>query len=275
MKLSILSRAVRGLAALASVAALAGCFLTPGKFDSELILTKGGAFAFSYEGEITTMGLNQLASMEQPASFEAECTDDDLEPRECSAAEVEEQRADWQAEQEQEARQKEQFIKMFGGIDPADPEIAEKLVETLRKMRGWEAVSYRGDGIYDVRFKAEGMLTHSFLFPVVEDLPAPSYFVTATPRVDGRVRVQAPGFGGEQAGMGQGMSMMMAMGAMQDDQSASAEMVLPDGTFTIRTDGEILANNTDDGPVEDSGMKVLVWTVDPSSKTTPMALIGL
>ena len=68
---------------------------------------------------------------------------------------------------------------------------------------------------------------------------------------------------------------MMAMGAMQDDQSASAEMVLPDGTFTIRTDGEILANNTDDGPVEDSGMKVLVWTVDPSSKTTPMALIGL
>lgn len=275
MKLSILSRAVRGLAALASVAALAGCFLTPGKFDSELILTKGGAFAFSYEGEITTMGLNQLASMEQPASFEAECTDDDLEPRECSAAEVEEQRADWQAEQEQEARQKEQFIKMFGGIDPADPEIAEKLVETLRKMRGWEAVSYRGDGIYDVRFKAEGMLTHSFLFPVVEDLPAPSYFVTVTPRVDGRVRVQAPGFGGEQAGMGQGMSMMMAMGAMQDDQSASAEMVLPDGTFTIRTDGEILANNTDDGPVEDSGMKVLVWTVDPSSKTTPMALIGL
>ena len=55
MKISILSRAVRGLAAVASVAALGGCFLTPGKFDSELVLTKGGAFAFSYEGEITTM----------------------------------------------------------------------------------------------------------------------------------------------------------------------------------------------------------------------------
>lgn len=275
MKYTILSRAVRGLAAVASMAALAGCFLTPGKFDSELVLTKGGAFAFSYEGEITTMGLNQLANMDQPAAFEAECTEDDLEPRECTAAEVEEQRADWQAEQEQEARQKEQFIKMFGGIDPADPEIAEKLVGTLRKMRGWEAVSYRGDGIYDVRFKAEGVLTHSFLFPVVEDLPAASYFVTVTPRVDGRVRVQAPGFGGEQAGMGQGMSMMMAMGAMQDDQSASTDMVLPDGTFTIRTDGEILANNTDDGPAEESGIKVLVWTVDQTSKTAPMALIGL
>lgn len=275
MKLSILSRTIRGLAAVASVVALGGCFLTPGKFDSELVLTKGGAFAFSYEGEITTMGLNQLANMDQPASFEAECTDDDLEPRECSAAEVEEQRADWQAEQEQEARQKEQFIKMFGGVDPADPEIAEKLVETLRKMSGWEAVSYRGEGIYDVRFRVEGVLTHSFLFPVVEDLPAPSYFVTVTPRVDGRVRVQAPGFGGEQAGMGQGMSMMMAMGAMQDDQSVSDEIVLPDGTFTIRTDGAVLANNTDDGPMDESGMKVLVWPVDQTSKTAPMALIGL
>ena len=268
-------RRMRVLAAACGALALSGCFLTPGKFDSELVLTEGGVFAFSYEGEITTMGLNQLAAMGNNASFEAECFDDDMEPRDCTADEVTDQLANWEAEQDEDAREKEQFLKMFGGMDPSDPEVAAKLVAALRKMRGWEAVSYRGDGIYDVRYQTEGVLTHSFLFPVLEDMPAMTHFISVTPRTDGSVRVQAPGFGGEQAGMGQGLPMMMAMGAMQSGGEDAAKIVLPDGQFTIRTDGEILTNNTDEGPADEAGMKVLRWTVDESSKTAPTALIAL
>ena len=268
-------RVMRALVAACGALALSACFLTPGKFASELVLTRGGVFAFSYEGEITTMGLNQLAQMDRPAPFEAECLNDKGEPRDCSAAEVADQRAGWEAEQDEEAREKEQFLKMFGGMDPSDPEVAEKLVATLRKMRGWEAVSYRGDGIYDVRYRTEGVLTHSFLFPVLEDMPAMTHFVSATPRTDGSVRVQAPGFGGEQLGMVQGLPMMMAMGAMHNGEEEAAKIVLPDGQFTIRTDGDILTNNTEEGPVTEGGMKVLRWTVDESSKTVPTALIAL
>ncbi len=269
-------RALRGFVAACCALVLAACFLTPGKFASELVLTKGGAFAFSYEGEITTMGLNQLAAMGGNGVFQAACVDDDMEPRDCTAAETADQRAEWEAEQDKDAREKEQFLKMFGGIDPSDPEVAEKLVATLREMRGWDAVSYRGDGIYDVRYRTEGVLTHSFLFPVLEDMPAMTHFVSVTPRSDGSVRVQAPGFGGEQAGMGQGLPMMMAMGAMQNGgKEAAPEIVLPDGQFTIRADGEILTNNTEEGPVSEGGMKVLRWTVDETSKTAPTALIAL
>ncbi len=267
-------RVMRGFVAACGALALSACFLTPGKFDSELVLTKGGVFAFSYEGEITTMGLNQLAAMGNDASFEAECFGDDMEPRDCTADEVADQRADWEAEQEKDAREKEQFLKMFGGMDPGDPEIAAKLVATLRKMRGWEAVSYRGDGIYDVRYRTKGVLTHSFLFPVLEDMPAMTHFISVTPRTDGSVRVQAPGFGGEQAGMGQGLPMMMAMGAMQNRGEDAARIVLPDGQFTIRTDGEILTNNTEEGPAVEDGMKVLRWSVDESNKAAPTALIA-
>ncbi|ARU15597.1 hypothetical protein [Croceicoccus marinus] len=268
-------RVMRGIVAACGALALSACFLTPGKFESELLLTSGGVFAFSYEGEITTMGLNQLAQMGATQPFEASCADDGMEPRDCTAEEVEQQRAEWEAEQGEDAREREQFIKMFGGMDPSDPEIAEKLVATLRKMRGWEAVSYRGEGIYDVRYRTEGVLTHSFLFPVLEDMPGMTHFVSVTPRSDGSIRVQAPGFGGEQAGMGQGLPMMMAMGAMQDGDKDAAQIVLPDGQFTIRTDGQILTNNTDEGPVVEGDMKVLRWTVDESSKTAPTALIAL
>ncbi len=274
---STILRHARVAVLAAGALALSGCLFTPGKFTSELVLTKGGKFAFSYEGEISTMGLSQMAKMDQGEPFEAHCMDDEGEVRDCTDAESDEQYGEWEADQAKDAAEKQQFMKMFGGMDPSDPEIAAKLVDTLKKLRGWEQVSYRGDGIYDVSFKASGVLTHTFMFPIVEDMPPMGYFVSAIPRADGSVKVEAPGFGGDNGGMGPGsMGMMAAMGAMQQQGGEDmAEIVLPDGTFTIRTDGEILTNNTDDGPAMDGKMRVLSWTVDQTSDTAPMALIRL
>ena len=48
-----------------------------------------------------------------------------------------------------------------------------------------------------------------------------------------------------------------------------------DGRFVLTTDGEILANNTDEGPKVGPTGKRLEWKITPRDKVGPMALIGL
>ncbi|WP_066555131.1 hypothetical protein [Croceicoccus bisphenolivorans] len=261
----------------ASSLLLSGCLLTPGKFTSELTLKKGGGFAYTYDGEISMMGLTQLAKMDGKQTFEAECYDDDFEETTCTAEQEAEQRAEWEAEQAKEAAEKQQFVKMMGSLDPSDPESAEKLAETLRKQRGWSKVTHVGEGLFVVSYAISGNLTHGFVFPMVEKMPMVSPFVTALPRADGSVRVEADGFGGEQmSGMGPGLGMMSMMGAAGKKDDDAPAPVLPDGTFTIVTDGRILANNTDEGPeILGGDMQRLSWKVDVSRKSAPMALIAL
>lgn len=57
-------RRVTGVvAAAAGAALLSGCFMVPGKFESEMELMEDGSFTYSYDGEITLLGLTQLAQM--------------------------------------------------------------------------------------------------------------------------------------------------------------------------------------------------------------------
>lgn len=270
-------RRVAVAAVTASSLLLSGCLLTPGKFTSELVLKKGGAFSYSYDGEISMMGLSQLSSMGSDNEFAAECRDDNFEERPCTDDETAEQRERWEAEQANEASEKEQFVKMMGNIDPADPESADKLADVLRKQLGWKKVEHVGDGLFMVSYSVTGQLTHGFAFPMVEKMPAVTPFITVLPRADGSVRVEAEGFGGEaMPGMGPGMGMMAAMGASNNTDDGKPAPVLPDGTFTIVTNGRILANNTDEGPAGlPDGMQRLEWKVDGGSKSAPMALIAL
>jgi FtsP/CotA-like multicopper oxidase with cupredoxin domain len=48
-----------------------------------------------------------------------------------------------------------------------------------------------------------------------------------------------------------------------------------DGRFTLTTDGEIVANNTDEGPQAVAGGKSLTWTINNRTQAAPMALINL
>jgi hypothetical protein len=289
---------------------LAGCLLSPGKFTASLDIRKSGAFTYKYDGEIHLLALSKLAQMGQGASdevFKAECYDDEtFEQRDCTTEEEADQRKTWDEGAAARKTKKEQdaaaMRAMLGGIDPSDPAAAEELAAKLRRQVGWNRVDYKGDGLFDVSFSLTGKLDHDFLFPTFEGFPMANFFVTATRR-QGAVRIDAPGFG-PQAASNPFQAMMMSgmMGSadaanvadeaaadtaedmgeagdgVQPTGEATSEMPklpMADGTFTVTTDSEILANNTDEGATAGANGKTLTWSVNVRTKQAPTALIKI
>jgi len=269
---------------------LTGCLLTPGTFTSQLDLRKDGTFAYSYEGEIYLLALSKLAELGDAAdggddAFAARpCYDDETaEVRECTEEEVAQQKSEWERQAEARERERKEEAEMtsamLGGVDPSDPEAAQTLAERLRRQAGWETVEYKGDGLFEVSFRVSGNLDHDFVFPTIEGLPMSNFFVLVARRDGGAVRIDAPGFFA-QGGGNTFQGMMAGMTGALAEQEGSAEEDVPmipelNGTFRIVTDGEILANNTDEGPAETAEGRMLEWKVDKRTPAAPTALIRL
>ncbi len=288
---------IRRMGAAALVAALAmllsACLLAPGKFTSALDLRRDGRFSYSYQGEIFMLGLSKLAEMGQAEAkkpFVAKpCEDDNMDARKCTAAELAEQKQTWADEQRaaaDKARKDAESMKaMMGGIDPTNPKAAEELAMRLRRQVGWRSVVYKGDGLYLVDFAIAGQIDHDFTFPTIERFPLADTFVQLTRRNDGTVRMDAPGFAPAAGGspfapmMGGLMGGMTdsagSGGANKDGKPGAPAIPAMDGQFTLTTDGDILANNTDEGPQADPAGKRLQWTVSPRTTAAPTALIKL
>ncbi len=284
-------RAVAVLTGFALV--LTGCFMTPGKFTSELALTGPDSFTFSYDGEIFFLGLSKLAQMGAATEegFSASCYDDDTyESRDCTQEEEAMQREEWEegaaARAEESKKQAQQMAAIMGGIDPSDPKAADELVKLLQRQKGWERAVHKGDGLFDVSYRVSGTLGHDFLFPTIEGFPATNPFVQMIQRKGGQVRVNAPGLAAQSGDMG-GMGAMMGMGslaglaAMGAGEEAGAAEAMPgipmmDGTFTLRAAPgmRILANNTDEGPEAGTGGEVLTWKITARTTQAPTALIA-
>lgn len=284
----------RAAALLAGLAlALSGCFMSPGKFTSELALTGGDSFTFTYEGEIFFLGLSKLAQMDatQAEFTPPECYDyDTSESRDCTEEELSEARADWEAgaaDRAAEAERKaEQMAAVMGGIDPSDPKAAEELVKLLKRQKGWERVVHKGDGVFDVSYRVTGTMGHDFMFPMIEGFPATNPFVQAFIRQGGQVRINAPGFASQspdQSGMGamMGMGSLAGLAALGAAEGASDKAIpgvpVIDGTFTIRTTGGMraLANNTDEGPETTATGEALTWRISTRTAQAPTALIAI
>ena len=276
----------RLLLALIAPLLLTGCLLSPGKFVSQLELMKDGNFTYSYKGEIQMLALSKLAEMGSKSEdkFEAkECYEDDgFETRDCSEDELGAQKAEWEADADTRRMKRDeeaqQMKALMGGMDPSSPEAAEEFAAQLSRQKGWNSVTHRGDGLFDVDFSISGKLTHDFTFPTIEKLPIGTSFVTVILRKDGKLRVDAPGFAAQGAGNPmQGMmgGLMGMAGADKGDGAEIPTLVMPDGTFTIVTDGQILANNTDEGPSAHVRGHVLKWKITPRSEQAPTALIDL
>jgi len=275
-----------GAAVVAAGAALAlsACIVSPGKFDSTLDLRRDGSFTFTYNGQIYLLALSKLAEMGNEAEeefTESSCYDDEtFEDRPCTEEEIAEQRQTWElgadernARREREAEQMKRFL---GGIDPADPAAAEELATRLRRQQGWKRVDYRGDGLFEVEFSISSRFGHDFAFPTMERFPMSNSFVVANARQGNTVRIEAPGFAAEE-GTDTFQSMMGAAALPVSTGEGNETPFIPemDGTFRIVTDGQILANNTDEGPAAGSRGQVLEWKVNRRTQSAPMALIQL
>ena len=281
---------LKAAAVLASLSLLlSGCFITPGKFTSELVMTQENQFTFTYEGEIFFLALADLAAMGAANdTFTASCWDEEtFEDRECTPEEEAEQRAEWEAgaeaRAEKNAKEAEQMAAIMGGINPSDPEASAELVALLDRQKGWNRVEDRGDGVFDVSYSITGSLSHDFMFPVIEGFPTTNPFVQMIMRDGNVVRVNAPGFtaqgeGGPMGPLMGGMPGMAGLAALSESEENGKEMPnIPamEGTFTIVTSGKIRANNTDEGSTTTANGEVLKWDISPRTKAAPTALIDM
>ena len=252
---------IKCLFAVAAPLLLTGCLWGPGKFNSGLTLRKDGSFVLDYRGEIVL----QLPPDEDTSPWtdaKAKCTDAG-KARPCTKAEIADQRAAY----DKKRADAEQMAKVFG-LPGLDDESNRAFAAKLSKYAGWRSVTYRGRGVFDVDYHFEGRATQDFLFPALPDNNLIIPFVALRRRTDGSVLVTAPAFTGGAGPMGPA-----AAGA--GDMAKGGPVSHAEGRFTIVTDGEILTNNSEDGPAPHAIGRQLHWDVSAASNKIPEALIRL
>lgn len=272
-----------------------GCFISPGKFDASLDLRRDGSFTYRYTGEIllispkSVMGfgaegesfdetqrcLETLASGDMNGDEPLVDDEPTIQERDCTTDELKEMRAEWEKARAEEKVRMESAKAFLGGLDPGDPRTVAEFTRRLQTYHGWKRVSHKGNGIFDVVYEVSGRMDRDFLFPVFPEFGAVVAFVQINRRNDNAVRVAAPAFAIDDQTAGMGMAAA-AMATQGGGSPAAGKWPRPEGTFTITTDGEILTNNTQDGPsAAAGGAKVLKWTVGPLDKKKPETLIRL
>ncbi len=207
--------------------------------------------------------------------------DDDfeIEERDCTKEEIAEQKEEWEKRQSRRKKTQEEQQKMFsmllGGIDPKDPKTIERFTKEVERLAAWNTVEHLGDGKFKIDYSTKGMLADDFAFPVIPRYAIGEPMIHITRWDNGRLRVEAPSFHNDpdfsmMAMFGAGSMMGLGRG------SKAPEPLEISGTFTLKTDAPILANNTDEGPSDEGdGMQTLTWEIGPKTFGPPMALLRL
>jgi len=247
------------LFALAASLLLTGCLWGPGKFTSDLALHKDGSFVLDYRGEIILETADAMAKQPWQGSM-ARCMDG-AKDRPCTPSEVADQKNAYLKKQ----RDDENAAKAFG-LPGADEASNQAFAAKLMKYAGWRSVAYRGKGVFDVDYHFEGKLTQDFAFPLMPDSNIVIPFVALRRRSDGAVLVDAPALTG-------GMNMFGSMAQQMGGDTKSSPPSRAQGRFTIRTDGQIMTNNSEDGPASDPLGQQVHWDIAPGSNKVPETLI--
>jgi hypothetical protein len=240
---------------------LTGCLWGPGKFASDLALRKDGTFVLDYRGEIVLENADQMAKKPWQASM-AHCMAEDASERPCTADELAQQKSAHEARQKSD----EESAKAFG-IPGTDDASNRAFAAKLMKYAGWRSVTYRGTGVFDVDYHLEGLATQDFVFPIMPDSSIVIPFITLRRRADGSVLVSAPALTG---GMNMFGPMASQMGGDMKGPPSRAQ-----GRFTVHTDGQIVTNNSEDGPTPDPAGQAVHWDISPGSNKIPETLIRL
>ncbi len=301
---------IRTLGVLAASTMLSGCFLVPGKFGADVDIRKAGDFTVAYKGEIIfQMPDDFMGSKMKPKPWDdafATCyasgrtmtdeyasaetheaaikgaedgsidgQDDDTREVACSAKQIAELRKTYEADKAEAAAKKaeesDKMAQMFGFSGSGD-EANQKFAAALMKYEGWKNVTYKGKGTFDVDYRYTGKLTHDYVFPIFPKMDMIFPFIMVRKRADGAVMVTAPSL------IGGGMKALAGRAKMLGDLSGSKDIPQSpqtQGLFTVTTDGEILSNNSEDGPSADPKGKKVVWDVNPMTDRLPEVLIKI
>lgn len=252
---------------------LTACLWGPGKFASDLAVRKDGMFVLDYRGEIVLQTPPDAVPEPWKDSM-ARCTVDSAgeedKERPCTKAEIAQQKADHERRAKSKREEAEQMAKMFGiaGVDEAS---GREFAAKLSKYAGYRAVAYRGKGVFDVDYHFEGSARQDFIFPALPDNDFLIPFIAIRRRADGSVLVTAPAFTGGAGPLGV-RAGVAAASAIKEGQGPVSRA---QGRFTIVTDGDILTNNSEDGPAPNAAGRQLRWDVGSTSAKIPEALIRL
>jgi hypothetical protein len=272
---------------------LSGCLWGPGKFTSNLALNKAGTFVLDYRGEVVLQmpddkgtpaepwsdkmlkcykdGRVETSTMIDLTSGQSEAADEDS--RQCTAVELGKAKSTYDKEAagraEKKRQENEQMAKLFG-LPGADDASNRRFAANLMKYQGWRSVSYKGKGVFDVDYHVEGRLTQDYAFPLMPDTDLIIPFITLRRRTDGSVMVSAPALTGGRGPFGARANMLGLPDKGNDGPVSRAE-----GRFTIITDGDILTNNSEDGPTAAPGGRQVYWDVGAGSSKIPEMLVKL
>jgi hypothetical protein len=202
----------------------------------------------------------------------------EVQSRTCTKADIAQQKKDFEESEKLRAeRQKEesaQFAAMFG-FAPGDDAANQRLAAQLMKQEGWKSVKYAGEGIFMIDYQLVGRVGHDFIFPTFEQNDIVFPFVVLRKRQNGAVAVTTPGLtGGAANAIALRAGMLGASNAAANGKMAAGHPRTK-GSFTITTDGQILTNNTEDGPTTGTAGQVLTWQIDSKSTKIPESLISL
>ncbi|MEZ5656853.1 MAG: hypothetical protein R3E04_13410 [Sphingobium sp.] len=217
--------------------ALSACLLTPGKFTSSLDVRKDGSFTFAYKGEVIAKDFAD--SMKG------------LGPN--------------RSDNEEDAQEEDASFRQIASTsdDQEDGKTAkmQAIVDALMKEKGYRSARYVGGDTLEIDYEISGMLDHSFLFPFNADAQVILPFVAVEVRKDGKVRIQAPGFGeGDNKSGGMG-----GKGGMEQRE----------GSFTLTTDARIVSQNQENGSTGTARGEKIVWQITPLTRIAPMAVLEL
>ena len=205
--------------------------------------------------------------------------DAEIEERECTAEEIAEQKEEWEEAQTTAKKSKEEQQKLFsmllGGIDPKDPKTIDRFTKEVERLAAWHKVEHMGDGKFVVDYSTTGTLADDFAFPVIPRYAIGQPMIHISRWDNNRLRVEAPSFHNDPdfstvAMFGAGSMMGLGKG------NKAPERLEIKGTFTLKTNASILANNTEEGPTDvEGGLKLLTWEIGPKTFGPPMALLRM
>ena len=244
-------------------------------------------FSLNQDAEVEEAGAEETA--EDAADAAAAAVDaaaeadtefeDDFEERDCTETEIADQKKEWDDQQVRRKKEKEQAKKMFaallGGVDPDDPKTIERFTKEVERLAAWNKVEHIGNGVFKVDYSTKGRLADDFAFPVIPRYALGNPMIHISRWDNGRVRIEAPSFHNDPD---MSMAALMGAGGMMPGMGMKGKDVDPlevKGTFTIRTDTNILANNSEEGPSDVGGLQVLTWDIGARTYGPPMALLKL